>query len=189
MYGLLIEGLQNYFLERHSIELWEKVLTTSGCQIKQFEMRRVYDEGLLPKLYATASRVLNIPEDDIKHETGRLFVAFVASKGYQNLLSVLGRELRDFLNGLDNLHEFLRDTFPKIRPPSFFCVNESGSGITIEYRSQRQGFVPFFIGWMEEMSKVIYNTEMKITVSSLCNITVSSILHMEMVYTFNLNLH
>ncbi|KAF7259154.1 hypothetical protein EG68_03625 [Paragonimus skrjabini miyazakii] len=127
-------------------------------------MRRVYDEGLLPKLYATASRVLNIPEDDIKHETGRMFVAFVASKGYQNLLSVLGRELRDFLNGLDNLHEFLRDTFPKIRPPSFFCVNESGSGITIEYRSQRQGFVPFFIGWMEEMSKVIYNTEMKITI-------------------------
>ncbi|GAA55188.1 guanylate cyclase soluble subunit beta [Clonorchis sinensis] len=164
MYGLLLEGLRHYFTSHHSVALWNTVLAKSGCDIKQFEIKKVYDEDLLPKLFHTASKVLQIPEDKIKMDMGRLFVDFVSSKGYHNLLSVLGRSLRDFLNGLDNLHEFLRSSYPHIMPPSFFCVNESRTGITLEYRSRREGFVPFFIGWMEDLAEKIYDTQVRITI-------------------------
>ncbi|KAF6775336.1 hypothetical protein AHF37_04404 [Paragonimus kellicotti] len=164
MYGLLIEGLKHFILTKHSEATWTTILARSGCEIKEFECRHVYEEDLLPNLFSIAARVLNMSEEDVKHQTGHLFVGFVCDKGYVNVLRVLGRELRDFLNGLDNLHEFLRSTYPHMRPPSFFCVNESRTGITLEYRSQRTGYLPFFIGWMEELSRVFYDTEMKITI-------------------------
>ncbi|KAF5400268.1 Heme NO binding associated [Paragonimus heterotremus] len=164
MYGLLIEGLKHFILTKHSEAIWTTILARSGCEISEFECRHVYEEDLLPNLFSAAARVLNMSEDDVKHQTGHLFVGFVCDKGYVNVLRVLGRELRDFLNGLDNLHEFLRSTYPHMRPPSFFCVNESRTGITLEYRSHRTGYLPFFIGWMEELSRVFYDTEMKITI-------------------------
>ncbi|CAG5128641.1 unnamed protein product [Candidula unifasciata] len=48
------------------------------------------------------------------------FVNFVGQFGYDRILKVLGRHMRDFLNGLDNLHEYLRFSYPKLKPPSFF---------------------------------------------------------------------
>lgn len=50
-------------------------------------------------------------------------------------LQVLGRHVRDFVNGLDNLHEYLRFSYPKVQPPTFFCQEESATGVTLHYRS------------------------------------------------------
>ncbi|CAL8095198.1 unnamed protein product [Calicophoron daubneyi] len=164
MYGLLIEGLHNFVVSSYSEELWGQILSQANVGIKEFEIRKVYSETVLPMLMKTAAKVLNLDEDDVKYRTGCTFVDYLSSKGYQSLLRVLGRDLRDFLNGLDNLHQFLRSTYPKMNPPSFFCVNESRTGITLKYRSRRKGFVPFFRGWMEKLSDDIYDTQMKIEI-------------------------
>ena len=42
------------------------------------------------------------------------FVSYIGQYGYDRLMRVLGRQLRDFLNGLDNLHDYLRFTYPKV---------------------------------------------------------------------------
>ena len=62
------------------------------------------------------------------------------------ILKVLGRTLRDFLSNLDNLHEYLRFSYPKIKPPSFFVTDETPNGLTLHYRSKRKGFVNFVMG-------------------------------------------
>jgi len=49
--------------------------------------------------------------------------------------------MRDFLNGLDNLHEYMRYTYPRMRPPSFYVEKETAQGLTLHYRSRRRGFV------------------------------------------------
>lgn len=51
-------------------------------------------------------------------------------------LQVLGRHVRDFVNGLDNLHEYLRFSYPKVQPPTFFCQEESATGVTLHYRCE-----------------------------------------------------
>lgn len=169
MYGFLLEGLHCYIVNTYSVETWEDITDYAYCDKKEFGIREIYEENLIHKLFEGASKVLNLPQEDIQHAMGRSFVSYVSSKGYQGILHVLGREFRDFLNGLDNLHEFLRATFPKIRPPSFFCANEGRMGITLKYRSHRVGFTKFCIGWLEEISKVIYHTDMTITVSFINN--------------------
>lgn len=59
------------------------------------------------------------------------FVSFVGQYGYDRVLSVLGRHVRDFLNGLDNLHEYLKFSYPRMRAPSFICENETRQGIIL----------------------------------------------------------
>ncbi|OON18278.1 heme NO binding associated [Opisthorchis viverrini] len=164
MYGLVIEGFKSYVSDQYSESIWGEILKASGYGSYTFDSKQVYDEAILPNLFTTASRMLQITEDEIKYAMGKSFVRFMCNKGYGGILRVLGRQLKDFLNGLDNLHEFLRCSYPEMKPPSFFCVNESRSGITLEYRSHRADYVSFFIGYMEAVSLTFFKTEMKITV-------------------------
>ena len=59
--------------------------------------------------------------------------------------------MRDFLNGLDNLHEYLRLSYPKMRAPSFFCENETAEGLTLHYRSKRTGFSYYVMGQIRQV--------------------------------------
>ncbi len=66
-------------------------------------------------------------------------------------MKVLGRNLRDFLNGLDNLHEYLKHSYPKLRPPSFFVDNETPNGLRLHYRSKRNGYMHYVKGQIKEV--------------------------------------
>lgn len=59
---------------------------------------------------------------------------------------VLGRNVRDFINELDNLHEYFRFSFPKVQPPSFCVEEECETSLTLHYRSTRKGFTQFVKG-------------------------------------------
>lgn len=67
--------------------------------------------------------------------------------------------MRDFLNGLDNLHEYMRYTYPRMRPPSFYVEKESAHGLTLHYRSRRRGYVHYVIG---QISEVVSNLKFPI---------------------------
>lgn len=90
--------------------------------------------------------MLRAPENEFLEGMGTYFVSFLAQYGYDRVLSVLGRHMRDFINGLDNLHEYLKFSYPKMKAPSFFCEQESESGLTLHYRSTRRGYLWYTIG-------------------------------------------
>lgn len=164
MYGLFLEGLKNYITLASSSEIWSEICESVSISDSSFLTRKEYDEELFTKLLNCASEKLNLTTDEMKFNLGQTFVEYMSKKGYQWILKVLGRKLRDFINGMDNLHEFLRSVYPNIQAPSCFCVNESKSGITLQYRSYRNGFVPFFQGWMIELCRVLYDTHVEIDV-------------------------
>ncbi|GIY53794.1 soluble guanylate cyclase 88E [Caerostris extrusa] len=63
--------------------------------------------------------VLGVSERAFLDQMGVYFVSFVGHYGYDRVLGVLGRHMRDFLNGLDNLHEYLKFSYPRMKAPSF----------------------------------------------------------------------
>lgn len=76
----------------------------------------------------------NLPYIDKVNPNGALF------------RQVLGRNVRDFINELDNLHEYFRFSFPKVQPPSFCVEEECETSLTLHYRSTRKGFTQFVKG-------------------------------------------
>ncbi len=78
------------------------------------------------------------------------------------LISFKGREFRDFLNGLDDLHEYLRFSYPRLRPPSYFCDNENDKGLTLHYRTKRNFLLWYTVGQILEVGKTFYYTDVQI---------------------------
>lgn len=58
--------------------------------------------------------------------------------------------------GLDNLHEYLKFSYPRMRAPSFICENETRQGLTLHYRSKRRGFVFYTMGQIREVARHFY---------------------------------
>ena len=50
-------------------------------------------------MFVTRRQVLGVSERDFMGNQGLFFVDFVGQYGYDRVLSVLGRHMRDFLNG------------------------------------------------------------------------------------------
>lgn len=167
MYGLLLESVEIYLKETYGDDAWEKIRKLARVETMAFSTHKRYSESIIPDLARACSLVLNIEEDDIMDAFGVSFVSFVGQYGYDKILSVLGRNMRDFLNGLDNLHEYLRFSYPKLKPPSFFCTNESTTGLTLHYRSKRKGFVHYVKGQIRQVGKLFYKVEIIIDVVSL----------------------
>lgn len=87
---------------------------TSGC---------VYLDGQVitdPFSYTTAS--------DFAELFGLSFVQYCHHYGFAEIMRSAGRHYRDFLHGIDNLHETIRFMFPKMRTPSFMVADETTQG-------------------------------------------------------------
>merc|ERR1711973_618605 len=108
----------------------------------------------------TAMKLLGMGDEEFYEGMGVFFVALAQNLGYGMLLSSLGRCFRDFFVNLDNLHDYLKFTFPRMKAPSFFIAEEADTGMTMEYRSKRRGFQFYVQGQIKELSKN-FATEIK----------------------------
>ena len=60
----------------------------------------------------------------------------------------------------------LFSSYPKLKPPSFFCESESRHGLVLHYRSKRRGFVYYVMGQVTQLAKAFYNTPLEIEILS-----------------------
>ncbi|XP_066252890.1 soluble guanylate cyclase 88E [Euwallacea similis] len=162
MYGLLIENMSEYIKATYGEDKWEEIRRAAGVDQPSFSTHQVYPEGLIPRLSKKAVQILKVSEKEFFDQMGVFFIGFVSQYGYDRVLSVLGRHMRDFLNGLDNLHEYLKFSYPRMKAPSFICENETKHGLTLHYRSKRRGFVYYTMGQIREVARHFYHKEMKI---------------------------
>ena len=79
-----------------------------------------------------AMSVLAIKDEEFYEGMGNYFVTLPINIGYNDMMRALGRIQRDMLLNLDNLHDYLRTTFPRIKPPSFFIEEESESRMNLK---------------------------------------------------------
>ena len=76
---------------------------------------QVYPEQLVGRVVKKTLSTVDLSDNEFFESVGYYFVEFVSEFGYGDVLALLGRQLRDFLNGLDNLHEYLKYSYPRYR--------------------------------------------------------------------------
>ena len=77
------------------------------------------------KMAKKAIQQLEISDEEFYEGMGAYFVALTQNLGFFSFIQSLGRELRDFFLNLDNLHDYLKFRFPRMKPPSFFVEDET----------------------------------------------------------------
>ncbi|XP_067126780.1 soluble guanylate cyclase 88E-like isoform X2 [Centruroides vittatus] len=183
MYGLILENLSQYVSTTYGESKWEEIRRLAAVDHATFSTHHVYPDNYIPRLTCKACKVLSVSERDFLEGMGVYFVSYVGQYGYDRVLSVLGRYMRDFLNGLDNLHEYLKFSYPRMKAPSFFCENETSTGLTLHYRSTRKGFLWYTIGQIKEVGRHFYNTKVEVEVLRIT--TSLDNLHVMMQLTFD----
>merc|ERR1711936_1056999 len=101
----------------------------------------------------TAMKLLEMKDEEFYEGMGVYFVALATDLGYGLMLQSVGRRFRDFFVNLDNLHDYLKFTFQRMKAPSFFIADETPEGMLMEYRSKRRGFQYYVQGQVKEISK------------------------------------
>ncbi|KAG1663195.1 Soluble guanylate cyclase 88E [Nymphon striatum] len=164
MYGLIMMNMSEYVIEKWGVNTWETLCKTAGIPKFTFSTHQMYPDNWIPDAGSKVQEVLNVSEKEFFSGMGKFFVHFLSPCGYDVVLKVLGRHLRDFINNLDNLHEYLRFSYQNLQPASFFCENETEKGLTLHYRSKRRGFVWYVVGQIKEVGKHFYDIDIDVDV-------------------------
>merc|ERR1719244_175464 len=104
----------------------------------------------------TAMKILSMKDEEFYEGMGRYFVTLAKDAGYERTILQLGRRIRDFFLNLDNLHDYLKYTFPKMKAPSFFIETEDASSLMMQYRTRRRGFHYYVQGQAKEIAKLLF---------------------------------
>ena len=102
-----------------------------------FEVHRGYSDDVLPRIADACSTALSDGRrtpDEFLAEFGRSFVGYTTRLGYAPVMRATGRHFRDFLAGIDNLHETMRFSYPRMVSPSFYISSEDQRGCSLHYR-------------------------------------------------------
>ena len=165
MYGLLLDSIQKFLCERYGERYWERIRRRANLQNHWFVTHEVYSDDVMIDLVNAAAIELGEDNGTVMRMFGEYFAKNIGHYGYARLLRVLGRDLRDFLNGLDDLHEYLRFSYPKMCSPSFFCESETEEGLMLHYTTTRRGYLQYVIGQLTTVGR-IYGKELEIHVLS-----------------------
>ena len=105
---------------------------------ENFGVADIFPEGQILKMGKTAMKLLEMKDEEFYEGMGVYFVALATDLGYGLMLQSVGRRFRDFFVNLDNLHDYLKFTFQRMKAPSFFIAEETPDGMLMEYRSKFQ---------------------------------------------------
>ena len=178
MYGLLLQAALEFLSTKFGNDVAREILSIvdghsgdAGGGVTRsvragFAVHQLYSDKMLAKLTKATSEVTDIPPESLMEQLGTFFVRFTRQSGYDSLLRLVGRNLRNFIMGLDNLHEYFKVTYPKIKPPSFLVLQESEENMIICYRSPRGGLEGYVVGQLKEVAKAYFNIQLEISIIS-----------------------
>jgi len=156
MYGLLLQNMAEYIQNKHGDNMWKKVKEQLNLEVDAFPASDTYPESQIGKMGKTAMKILSMKDEEFYEGMGKYFVTLAKDAGYERTILQLGRRIRDFFLNLDNLHDYLKYTFPKMKAPSFFIESENETMLMMQYRTRRRGFHYYVQGQVKEIAKTLF---------------------------------
>ena len=109
--------------------MWKKVKEQLNLELDAFPAGETYPDSQVGKMGKAAMKILSMKEEEFYEGMGKYFVTLAKDAGYERTILQLGRSIRDFFLNLDNLHDYLKYTFPKMKAPSFFIEAEDDKSL------------------------------------------------------------
>jgi len=145
--------MSEYIKKSYGPGKWKQIQEKMEIKEENFGVADIFPEGQILKMGKTAMKLLEMKDEEFYEGMGIYFVTLATDLGYGLMLQSIGRRFRDFFINLDNLHDYLKFTFLRMKAPSFFIAEETPEGMLMEYRSKRRGFQYYVQGQVKEISK------------------------------------
>lgn len=169
MYGYLIESIERHLQQKYGKDHWNQVLDMIGMSDVAFSSHTIYKDDVIENIAQSCSKLFGKSADEFKKFFGTCFVMFFSETGYKQLIRASGRNFRDFVHGIDDLHNQIRFGFPGMVSPFFHVAKEDIHGMVVHYRSKRQGYTYYVIGQMTGIAETVYHIKLKVDVDGIPN--------------------
>jgi hypothetical protein len=153
MYGMVNQGIKTFIIKNYGEMKWTNICQIANISDSDFMLLKTYSDDITYNLVAAISQELNISANQALEAYGEYWVIFASQSGYENLLSMFGRDFQTCLENLDHMHEHMGSFMPGIKPPEFRVVEKSTEKVIVEYKSQREGLGYFVRGLLTGLLK------------------------------------
>lgn len=161
MYGMINRSFEEMVVRLWGEERWQQIRQRAGLEVEVFISNEGYPDEVTYRLVRAASEVLGQSEPELLERFGVHWVAHTPC-GYGDIMRSNGRNLREFLLNLPNLHARVRLFLPRLAPPRFECDEVGEGALRLRYFSSRAGLVPFVVGLLRGLGEM-FNTPLRVT--------------------------
>lgn len=105
--------------------------------------------------------------NDVLEKFGEHFFRYTVQSGYDQILRVLGRNLKDFLCNLDALHDHLAHIYPGMEAPSFRCTEADDGALILHYYSKRSGLEHIVIGLVKTVCTDVLKIKASVEITTM----------------------
>ncbi len=153
MYGLVNKAIKDLVVKGYGEEKWLEICKLSNFEDEDFIDMETYPDSLTYSLVGSASKVSGVDATKILELFGEHWILYTADEGYGEMMNLSGSTFIEFLNNLNLLHERINNLMPDLKAPDFQTRNEKSNSVELEYRSDREGFIPMLKGLIIGLGK------------------------------------
>ncbi|CAH8829050.1 unnamed protein product [Trichobilharzia szidati] len=159
MYGVLFEVLRRYVESTFGETVWSAAVEVTNGQPIEIHTRQNYSTRLLTRIVSAVSEFVGLPEEDLYYEFGITTVQYLTDNGFKSILRVLGKNFVDFMHNINELHEYLRFSYPKLKAPGIQVTAIKNNVIDLEYSSVREQFPHYLRSQLIYIAKNFYQLD------------------------------
>jgi hypothetical protein len=145
MYGMVNKAIRTMIIELTSEKEWKEICDNIEYKEYDFEVFKQYEDSITLNLVLTISKKLKKEPPEILESFGEYWIEFAYKSDYKELLETFASSPNDLIKSLNNLHDRLELSFDELTPPSFDIVEETDSYITVNYYTNRDMPLEYFV--------------------------------------------
>jgi heme-NO-binding protein len=155
MYGMINLAIQAFLSERYGKPVWQSIKEQAAPDIDHFLTMEEYSDDVTTALVLKAAEITRESAAVTLDRIGEYWIGFALRSGYGELLSLIGTNLPEALNNLDNMHTRVGLIFTDLRPPSFWCTDVQDHSLVLHYQSERTGLAPMVPGLVRGLGQFL----------------------------------
>ncbi|KAK6059384.1 heme NO binding protein [Cooperia oncophora] len=136
------------------------------AQKSDIDVQTYYDDTETMRIFRSAAGVLGLSVDDMWEMYGEFLITYACETGWEKMLACMANNLQEFLDNLNSMHYFIDQIAFKseMRGPTFQCEATGEGFLRLHYFSHRQGLFPIVKGLVRQVSRLLFDMDVKLTV-------------------------
>uniref|UniRef100_A0A7I5EBN4 guanylate cyclase n=1 Tax=Haemonchus contortus TaxID=6289 RepID=A0A7I5EBN4_HAECO len=159
--------LSTLITRRYGAEIWEQIMRKAGfAQKSEIDVQVYYDDTETMRIFRTAAGILGLSVDDMWEMYGEFLITYACETGWDKMLNCMANNLQEFLDSLNSMHYFIDQIAFKseMRGPTFQCEAIGDGLLRLHYFSHRQGLFPIVKGLVRQVSRLLFEMDVKLVV-------------------------
>lgn len=145
MYGMVNQAIKKMLESSTNPDLWTEVAEANNIPKEGFNPLSQYDDAITGNLVVSISEITGKPAPDLLEDFGVYWIQYAKTTEYAGILETFGETPVDLISSLDALHSRLKVSFEDLKPPSFWVENIGENEIIVNYYSERDMPLEYFV--------------------------------------------